>query len=102
MILMNVRSPPRPDAAHRDRANARELYADMTKAVSRLLAQHPDLMRRAAKDLKSGVPTSDVLLGHVVIEIDGARRGQNGRNSMKFGDWTAKAVEGWIIEMATR
>ncbi|UIK05024.1 hypothetical protein [Neorhizobium galegae] len=62
-----------------DRANARELYADMIKAVSRLLAQHPDLvrrpslvdelnaidlgsMRRAAKDLKSGVPTSDVLL----------------------------------------
>lgn len=61
------------------RRNARELYADMMKAVSRLLLGHPDLvrrpslvddfnkvdlgmLRRGAKSMKCGVPTSDVLL----------------------------------------
>ncbi|MCK8779066.1 hypothetical protein M0654_03610 [Rhizobium sp. NTR19] len=29
-----------------DRSNARELYADVLKAVSRLLAKHPELVRR--------------------------------------------------------
>ncbi|WP_313521884.1 hypothetical protein [Shinella sp.] len=28
------------------RANARELYADMLKAMARLLARNPDLIRR--------------------------------------------------------
>jgi hypothetical protein len=62
-----------------NRRNARELYADMMKAVSRLLAKHPDLvrrptlvdefnnldlarLRRQAKTMNCGVPMSDVLL----------------------------------------
>lgn len=61
------------------RVNARELYADMMKAVARLLAGNPDLirrpslvdefnsidlgkLRRQAKAMGCGVPTSDVLL----------------------------------------
>ncbi len=61
------------------RQNARELYADMIKAVSRLLVNHPDLVRRPSlvddfnaidlgrlrrqvRSMKCGVPTSDALL----------------------------------------
>lgn len=60
-------------------ANARHLYADVIKAVSRLLANHPELIRRPSlvddfnrmeigalrdrsKRMRCGVPTSDVLL----------------------------------------
>ncbi|KRB51799.1 hypothetical protein ASE04_09720 [Rhizobium sp. Root708] len=59
--------------------NGRELYADVMKAVSRLIAKHPELirrpslvddfnafdlgaMRRGAKNMRCDVPTSDVLL----------------------------------------
>ncbi|MCV9997347.1 hypothetical protein OE766_03725 [Pararhizobium sp. YC-54] len=66
------------------RQNARELYADMLKAVSRLLAQNPDLinrrtlvadfdsinlgsLRRKAKAMRCGIPASDVLL--VLISV---------------------------------
>lgn len=78
-----------------DKANAREMYADIIKAVSRLLAQHPDLvrwpslvdefnaidlglMRRAAKDLKSGVPSSDVLLVMLSLRLMVPVRGRMG------------------------
>jgi hypothetical protein len=66
--------------------NAGELYADVLKAVSRLLAGHPELVRRrslvedfnaldigalrqAAKDMRCGVPTSDVLLVILTIQF---------------------------------
>lgn len=61
------------------KANARELYADVLKAVARLLAANPELIRRPslvddfnktdlgrlrcqAKAMRCGVPMSDVLL----------------------------------------
>ena len=64
--------------------NSRELYADMLKAVSRLMVINPDLMkrrtliadfdsinlgslRRKAMAMKCGVPASDVLL--VLISV---------------------------------
>lgn len=60
------------------KTNARELYADLVKAVSRLLAQHPELvrrpslvsefnaidlgrLRRQARMMNCGVPMADVL-----------------------------------------
>lgn len=66
------------------RQNARELYADILKAVSRLLAQNPDLvnrrtlvadfdsinlgsLRRKAKAMRCGIPATDVLL--VLISV---------------------------------
>jgi hypothetical protein len=66
------------------RQNARELHADMLKAVSRLLAQNPDLinrrilvadfdsinldsLRRKAKAMRCGTLASDVLL--VLISV---------------------------------
>jgi len=66
------------------RQNARELYADMLKAVSRLIAGNPDLinrktlvadfdsinlgsLRRKAKAMRCGIPASDVLL--VLISV---------------------------------
>lgn len=68
------------------RQNARELYADMIKAVSRLLVNHPDLVRRPSlvddfnaidlgrlrrqvRSMKCGVPTNDALLVLLSVEF---------------------------------
>lgn len=75
------------------RANARELYADMMKAVARLLAGNPDLvrrpslvdefndidlgrLRRQAKAMRCGVPTSDVLLVLLSVKFKAVDSGQ--------------------------
>lgn len=67
-----------------NRENARELYADVLKAVSRLMARHPDLvrrpaliadfnalnihrLRRQAKAMKCDTAMSDVL--HVMLTL---------------------------------
>jgi hypothetical protein len=64
--------------------NARELYADVLKAVSRLMARHPDLvrrptlmadfnalnmhrLRRQARAMNCDTPMSDVL--HVLLTL---------------------------------
>ncbi|MGE7367888.1 hypothetical protein ACQKKX_02305 [Neorhizobium sp. NPDC001467] len=69
-----------------DKANGRELYADIMKAVSRLLAQHPDLirrpslvnefnalnihrLRRQAKLMNCDTPMADVLLVMLTLQF---------------------------------
>ncbi|CAK7257720.1 MULTISPECIES: hypothetical protein [unclassified Shinella] len=75
------------------RANARGLYADMMKAVARLLAGNPDLIRRPslvdefntidlgrlrsqAKAMRCGVPTSDVLLVLLSVKFKAVASGE--------------------------
>lgn len=74
------------------RCNARELYADMMKAVARLLASNPEFirrpslvddfnrtdlgkLRRQAKAMRCGVPMSDVLLVLLTVKFKAVDHG---------------------------
>lgn len=77
LVLMLVTGTPR---------NAGELYSDVLKAVSRLLIANPDLvrrpslvddfnaidlaiLRRGAKTAKYGMPTSDIILAAIAMQL---------------------------------